>query len=76
MDTTINAVIIKDEERREAIVGFSGTKSTDQLVDEITRNFPTKYALHDIEGALVLDFFQREYAQFRDWMLWTLAEFD
>lgn len=69
----INSIIFRDQSRKEIIVAFSGTKDPIQLVNEVVDNWPTKYELHDISGALVLGYFYRSYSEFADWLEDTLS---
>jgi hypothetical protein len=65
----INAVIIKDFERKELIVAFSGTQNPAQLAHEIVGSLPTSYSLHpEVKGARVLGYFYSHYTSFSDWL--------
>ena len=54
--------VLKKDKTKEIIVAFSGTQSTNQLINEITHSFPVKYSIHSqFTHALVADYFYKHY---------------
>ena len=65
---------MKDDIRKEIIIGFSATKNTMQLINEALQSYGVPYKLHDIRGAMVMDYFYTSYKKFNTWLISSLKE--
>ncbi|CAI2372409.1 unnamed protein product [Moneuplotes crassus] len=59
--TPIYMTLMKRESQKQIIVGFSGTKGGDELLDEVTHIFPKEYDIHKDKGMKVFGFFYDHY---------------
>ena len=75
-EDVIYYTILLRQSHKEIIIGFSGTIGHKQLINEILKDLPTKYNIHDIPGASVLNYFYSHYVKdFRTDLLSKIKEY-
>ncbi|CAI2372045.1 unnamed protein product [Moneuplotes crassus] len=71
----IYMTLMKRESQKQIIVGFSGTKGAEELIDEIAQIVPKEYDIHPDKGVKVFAFFYEHYKnQFRSSFLEQMTD--
>eukprot|EP00344_Euplotes_crassus_P011272 CAMPEP_0196997070 /NCGR_PEP_ID=MMETSP1380-20130617/2787_1 /TAXON_ID=5936 /ORGANISM="Euplotes crassus, Strain CT5" /LENGTH=315 /DNA_ID=CAMNT_0042413205 /DNA_START=37 /DNA_END=984 /DNA_ORIENTATION=+ len=71
----IYMTLMKRESQKQIIVGFSGTKGADELIDEVTHILPKEYDIHQNKGVQVFEFFYNHYKdEFRNDFLKQMSD--
>lgn len=58
---SITEVIMSWDSKKTLIVGYSGTRDPNQLINEILKSFPRDYSIHPETKSMVMDYFYEFY---------------